>query len=334
VSAPRRTLWVAVACLALAGLGWVLDPARFMGGWLAALALLAGWPLGSMALLLVHALTGGTWGEALRPALRLGVCALPVLLPLLLPYALGLPVLYVWARPGPHPGNPDYLNTGFFALRGVAYLAVWLGLAALVLRGRSLGRIAPVGLFLLALTVSFAAIDTTMSLDVPFASSIWGMVAGTGMVLLALAAAVLATSGPIPPGPRKVVARLLLALAILWTYLDFMQVLVVWQSNLPPEARWYTPRAEGVWGGVRVVLALGHSALPILLLLSPLWQVSPAMLRFVAGLLVAMAVLRSWWDVLPSLHQGIGWIALAGMAGAVGIAWTAARALQSRLHHA
>lgn len=334
MSTSRGTLYAAIACLALAGLGWVQDPPRFMAGWLAALVLLAGWPLGSMALLMAHALTGGEWGETLRPALRLGVCALPVLLPLLLPYALGLPVLYDWARPGPHAGSPTYLDPGFFALRGAAYVAVWLGLAALVLRGRSLGRVAPAGLFLLALTVSFAAIDTTMSLDVPFTSSIWGMVAGSGMVLLALAAAVLATPGRMPPGPRKVVARLLLALAILWTYLDFMQLLIVWQSNLPPDARWYAPRAEGLWGGVRIVLALGHSAVPILLLLSPRWQLSPAVLRFVAGLLVAMAVLRSWWDVLPSLHQGIGWIAVAGMAGALGIAWTAARGLQSRLHHA
>ncbi len=43
-----RTAWgVGVAGLAATALGWLLDPPGFYGGWLAALALFAAWPLGS-----------------------------------------------------------------------------------------------------------------------------------------------------------------------------------------------------------------------------------------------------------------------------------------------
>ena len=79
-----------LAGLLLAALGWALEPAGFYGGWLAAVTLFAAWPLGSMALLMIHALTGGRWGDALQPALRLGVCALPLLLPAALPLIAGL----------------------------------------------------------------------------------------------------------------------------------------------------------------------------------------------------------------------------------------------------
>ncbi len=56
---------------------WLLAPAPFARGWLAALFALLGWPLGSMALLLIHALTGGRWGEAIRLPLLLGTLLLP-----------------------------------------------------------------------------------------------------------------------------------------------------------------------------------------------------------------------------------------------------------------
>ena len=72
-----------------AAVGWVTEPAPFYAGWLAAVRYCS-WALGSMALLLIHALTGGRWGEALRPALRIGMCSLPLLLPAVVPLLAGL----------------------------------------------------------------------------------------------------------------------------------------------------------------------------------------------------------------------------------------------------
>ena len=174
--AERYALACGAAGLAVAATGWVFDAPSFYAGWLAALTLLGAWPLGSMAVLLVHALTGGRWGDALRPALRLGVCTLPLLLPAVLPLGAGLAAIYPWARPdaAQHFGNTFYLNVPFFAARGAAYLAIWFVLGWLVLRARDLAGIAPAGLFLLAVTTTFAAIDTTMSLDPHFTSSIYG----------------------------------------------------------------------------------------------------------------------------------------------------------------
>ena len=336
----RAAFIVGAAGLAVAALGWVSNAPRFYGGWLAAFTLLGAWPLGSMAILMVHSLTGGRWGDALRPALRTGVCALPLLLPAAFPLAGGLASLYAWARPGDaaHLANRFYLNVPFFTVRGVVYLVVWFTLGALVLRSRALHRIAPAGLFLLAMTTTFAAIDTTMSLDPHFVSSIYGMLAAAGMALLALSMAVLLTAAEIAPEVRADFGKLLQALVILWIYLDFMQLLIVWQSDLAVEAPWYLDRSRGVWGAVRIVIALGHFVLPFFLLVSPRLQRSRPVVIGVAALLVVMEILRSWWTVLPSLGETVGWIDAGCMAGVGGIAlgfalWAGRRFVPDGLGH-
>lgn len=335
----RLALLVGVAGLAVAILGWLREPRVFFGAWLAALTVLAGLSLGSVALVLVNALTGGRWGEVVRPALFAGAATVPLLLPAAVPLALGLPDLYAWARPGAHPPNAFYLNVHDFALRAAIYFAIWLVVDALVLGGIALRRIAPPALFLLGLSVSFAAIDTTMSLDPTFTSSIYGMLTACDMALLALSVAVLLTAGSTPPERRADLGKLLLALVILFIYLDFMQLLIVWQSDLASDAPWYLLRSRGYWGALRIVIALGHFVLPFALLLSARMQRSRRVILGVAGLLVAMEVLRAWWTVLPALGRHINWVDIACMVGVGGLAcgvgtWIARRpAIAQRARH-
>jgi hypothetical protein len=337
VRAYRYALPIGIVGLAIAACGWMLQTADFDSGWLAALTLFSAWPLGSIALLLIHSLTGGRWCEVLRPALRVGVCSLPLLLPALIPLAVGLAPLYAWARADAvgHFANAFYLNVPFFAARGAVYLIVWFVLGWLVLFRCRIERFAPAGLLLLAVTTTFAVIDATMSLDPHFTSSIYGMIAATGMVLLAMSMAVLLTAGRATPDQRADLGKLLLALAILWIYLDFMQLLIIWQSGLPMDVPWYLDRSRGVWGGLRIAIVIGHFVLPFFLLLSPRMQRSRAVILSVAALLVAMEILRSWWTVLPALGRSIDWIDLACMVGLGGLAiglgsWTARRQVFAR----
>lgn len=102
-----------------------------------------------------------------------------------------------------------YLNLPFFVGRIVVYSIVWLGLGWFILvalrrDGREVtgdgacnlasARIAPAGLILLAITVTFAAIDTTMSLDPMFASSADGLLAIAEMGLPALSTSIFAAA--------------------------------------------------------------------------------------------------------------------------------------------
>ncbi|MBV9735544.1 MAG: hypothetical protein JO209_06505 [Acidisphaera sp.] len=318
MSRAERNAWIAgVVGLAGALIGWMLAPRAFAFAWLAALIAWIGWPLGSMALLLVHALTGGRWGEAVRPALTGGVLSLPLLLPALVPMLLSLPALYPWlhADLAAHLGNRFYLNAPFFAGRGIVYLVAWFGLAGLMLRalrrGFPLGRLAPAGLIVLALTVTFASMDTTLSLDPEFNSSIFGMLAAASGGLLALAVAVLFTAAD--RHTTDDLGKLLLGIVVLWAYLDFMQILIVWESDLPTEAAWYIRRSSGVWAYVAALIAVLHFALPFALLLSPRLRRTRGGIGAVAALLIAAEILRAWWLVLPAVPRGIGLIDLAAM---------------------
>jgi len=337
----ERAAWIAGG-LGIAGAiaGWILAPGIFAHAWLAALVVFIGWPLGCMGLLLTHALTGGRWGDAIRPQLLAGMATLPLVVPALLPLVGLARALYPWMRPevAAHLTNGFYLNAPFFVGRIVLYLIIWFALATLTMRALRrdptetvLARLAPAGLILLALTGTYATIDATMSLDPQFASSVYGMVEIAAMGLFALSVSILAAALALPPARDYLqeLGRLTLGLVVLWGYLDFVQLLIVWQSNLPHEAPWYLLRLTGGCGIVAAAVAAGHFLLPFFALLFPQVQRSRAGIAAVASLLVLSAILRGWWLVVPASGRAFGFVDVVAMVGLLGIA--AALALRAPL---
>ena len=331
----RRAEWVAwiagVIGLAASIAGWLIDPQAFAYALLAALILAIGWPLGSLALIHVHALTGGEWGYAIRRQLAFGIAALAVVLPAIVPIPFLAPLLYPWMHTDNTHGllNLWYLNPAFFYGRGIAYGIIWFaigGLTLLALRRTDpepmLYRIAPGCLILLALSVTFAAVDSTLSLEPEFKSSVYGMLMSAEGVLFALSLAVLGVllAGPPDPKPREDLGKLMLALTIFWAYLDFMQILIVWNSDLPKEAAWYLHRISSGWAWIAGLIALLHFFLPFFVLLWPQMQRSRRVLAIMAATLVVAAIPRAWWLVLPSSPQGFNWTDVAAMLAVVGLA--------------
>lgn len=313
-------------------IGWIVAPAQFPYAWLAAVTCWIGWPLGSIALILIHALTGGRWGWAIRPQLVTGVVTLPLLLPALLPILFVLHALYPWmqADVAARLNNRFYLNATFFYVRGVIYLIVWLGLGALVLWALRqekpepiLYRIAPPGLILLALTITFAAFDYTLSMEPHFKSSVYGMIVGSEGALLALSIAVMASALAQPSDRSRTMedlGKLMLGLLVFWAYLDFMQLLIIWQSDLPHEADWYVRRTTGGWAIVAAMVAGLHFVLPFFALLWPQVQRSRRAMGWLAMLLVVMEIPRAWWIVIPASGRSLSLVDVAAMLAVLGLA--------------
>lgn len=329
----ERSAWI-VGGLGLLGsvLGWIVAPALFPHAWLAAFICWIGWPLGSMALILIHALTGGRWGFCIRAQLASGIATVPLALPALLPVLFRLDALYPWmhADLAARLDNHFYLNAPFFYARCLVYLIVWIGLGTLVRRALRqqnpeplLYRMAPIGLILLMLTVTFAAIDLTLSLDPHFKSSIYGMLVASESILLALSVAVLGVAAArLPEGRDSIVdlGRLLFALLVLWAYLDFMQVLIIWNSDLPDEASWYLKRLVGGWAIIAVLIALAHFALPFFALIWPQVQRSRAALGALGTLLVLAEIPHAWWVVIPAAGRELSLLDVATMMAILGFA--------------
>jgi hypothetical protein len=322
--------------LALAG-SLLLSPRAFFDAWLAAYLCCLSVPLGALALLMAYDLTGGEWGFALGPLLEAALTTLPLFILFFLPLAVGgLGPLYPWARPSEAASLPNafFLNVPGFAFRAASYFILWclLGLISLrrLRRGllgveRAGSWISGLGLFLLALSVGFAAIDWVMSLQPRWSSSIFGLSLAAYLLSTALAfftvTAVLAGPAAAPGAGdlRARLAHLLLAAVILWAYVEFMQFLMIWEENLAGEITWYLPRLDGGWGGVAVALALGRFVIPFLVLIGRPLKRDRRMLAGICLLLLATSLLDAWWLVLPISPAGFTWIAPAAACGIGGL---------------
>ena len=109
-----------------------------------------------------------------------------------------------------------------------------------------------------------------------------------------------------------------------------MQVLIVWQSDLPNEAPWYIVRSTGGWG---IVGRRGGGVPFRVAFLRPdvaaSCKRSPRGIACVTALLILSEVVRGWWLVVPASGRNFGMVDMLAMLGLIGIA--AALALRAPL---
>jgi hypothetical protein len=335
---PKQwSLAVGVVGLGLCAMGGGGNPAAFFRAYLAAYMFFLGIALGGMVVLMVYHLTGGSWGLMLRRILEAAMRTLPLLVVLFLPIALGLGYLYPWAQPGLIAESPKlqyqqfYLRPTYFWIRAAVYFALWLGMAFWLdrwsreqdrtgnprLAWKSL-QLSAFGAVIYGISIHFASVDWSMSLQPMFHSSIWGPLTAAGQLLSAFAVAlvVLALRIDRPPlaevASRKVrydLGSLLLTLLILWAYLAWFQFMLVWIANMPVDVIYYQPRTSPFWKAVIGAIAVLHFAVPFfLLLMRPIKRNSRAV-AWIAGLILVMQMAFMDYQILPGM---------VGTPGAVG----------------
>ena len=333
------TSWLYVALLVLLAMliwiGWHLDARALLASYLAAWWFVTGALLGGLANVWLHQLTGGDWGEAIRPSLLRAARWLPLACLLFLPVLAGMYLLYPWTTA--HSLQPDtafrraWLSPLAFAARSVTYLLLWSGMAWVETRARqrSSGRAATC-LLLYGFSVSLAAVDWIMSLQPEWYSSVFGWLAVTGQMLAGLALAVMLIDRP---AKRKVLpdlGNLLMMYVMSWAYLAYVQFLIIWAADLPREISWYVQRSAPGWQVVAWTLLALHGALPLMILLSRRAKKAPAILGLLAGSLLIAHLLDCGWLVLPAI-EGMSrhwlWLAPLLMLTICALAWLVLRPL-------
>lgn len=312
----------AIACAATLA-GWWIDRPMFFAAWLVAAWFSLGLVLGALAHGLIHRVTGGAWGEAIRPAVHALAGRLRWMPLAFVPAALGATVLYPWLRDAAWDqglARPGFIHAwlapGFVAMRVVVYLVAGAWFARASKRQRSSGSAAR-ALVVYAVLVSLAAVDLVMSLTPTWSSSVFGWLQAAGQLLggAALCTWLAARSGHEPPVSRgqppvwRDLGNLLLAFVMVQAYLAFMQFLIVWAENLPREISWFVPRLQTGWAGVGIALVLCQFALPLLMLLQRRIKDDPRRLAFVAAWILAAQALDAAWTIVPSVeaHSLHGW---------------------------
>lgn len=313
-------------------LGFFLDRPRFLQAWLTAYLYVLAPALGSLALVMLHNMTGGAWGFAVRRLLEAGMRTLPAMALLFLPVALGVHELYEWSHADVVAHDPilrhkaAYLNVPFFLARALAYFALWAGLALFMVKLserydrrlslkalRKLKTASGFGLAAYVLSMSFAAFDWGMSLEPHWFSTIYGVhfIVGQGLSTLCfaiLAAAFLARHEPfsrwLAPRHFHDLGNLLLAFVMLWAYVSFSQFLIIWSGNLPEEVPWYLTRIGPAWQGLALLLVACHFAAPLAILLVRSSKQNARRLAVLAGALLALRFLDFYWLIAPSFRAG------------------------------
>jgi hypothetical protein len=285
-------------------------------------------PLGSLGFLMLHHLTGGTWGIPIRRILEASTRTMPVMLVLFIPVIIGIPRLYIWAQPAIVAADPileykkPYLNPTWFIVRTLVYFAAWI-LIEVVLNKLSreqdrtgdpslaprMSTISGPSFVVWALFITGAAIDWVMSLEPHWFSTIYGFlfIVISGLAALCFSVLVvrlLADTEPmseaIEPKRMNDLGNLMLALVMLWTYMSFSQFLIIWAGNLKDEIPWYMVRAFGPWAGVAAFLLVFHFAVPFLSLLQRQLKRRVQTLAVIATLILALTLVDVYWLVVPA----------------------------------
>ena len=290
-------------------------------------------PMGCLALLMLHSLTGGWWGYPIRRMLEAGSRTFGLMAVLFLPILAGMwmKVLYPWYPAGPELlDNPNYkfkmayLTPQFFTIRAVIYFVVVMTLAFFLnkwsreqdansdfdveAKNKAEAMSGP-GIILWGLVITFAAVDWVMSLEPKWFSTIYGMIFMIVAVLATMSFMIFnirrkANESPyletITPQHYNDLGNLMLAFTMLWAYLNFSQFLIIWAGNIHDEIPWYMSRAFGPWAKVALILIVLHFALPFLLLLQRNVKRRVERLGRVAILMLVLSMVDVYWLFVPA----------------------------------
>lgn len=295
--------------------------APFAQAWLVAVCAGLGLPLGALALLMIHQLTGGRWGEEAGPALRRIARLLPLMLLCGLPLIAAIELLmpFLTQDPATLPervtGKLNYLQPAWIIFRTLVVAGLWLVALATYSRSR---RWAVWGLIFYMLGLLVFTTDWMQALEPTYYSTIYPVVVAGAQIQGALALAILMLPRGVNGGS---LGKILIGTIVSWSYFAAMQWLITWMGDLPPEAAWYKARTADWWGAVLILMALLFAIVPFFALLRSRVRGDLPALHQVAWVVLAGYAVETIWRIAPAFPaNGLVALALLVMAG---ILWVA-----------
>lgn len=359
------SLVVGLAGLALAIVFGIGHPRGFFESYLLAFLFWLGLSLGSLVLLFIQHLAGGSWGALIARQLEAGAASLPVMALLFVPLLFGLHHVYVWTDAGyvaEHASvaaKTGYLNVPFFIVRAAIYFLIWAAAALLYRRlsqrqdadaahsgrlGYRMKNMAGVFVVIYILTMTLAGIDWAMSLTPTWWSGIYSVIlmasqAITALALIIVTSVSLANRNDsidrlLTPKRLQDLGNLLMAITMFWAYTQVSQLIIQWSNNVVETNTWYVLRFDPQWIGLSAFLLFFGFFAPFGILFSRWVKRKRRALRVMAVWSFLAQLVNLFWFVVPTFGRSgaqVTWLDLFLLVGVGGV-WVAlfARSLASR----
>lgn len=355
----------AVALLIAVVLGFTGRSEAFFQSYLYTYLFWLGLSLGSLFLIFIVHLAGGSWGALIVRPLEAAASAVPLFALLFLPIVFGMADLYPWTDAAYVASEPtvaaksEYLNTPFFLVRAVIIFAVFTFGAYLYRRlgrrqddhpetsertGYRMKNVSGVWVVTYILTMTFAAFDWAMSVTPTWFSGIYPGIVMAGQVVSALAMIILvmvslARFNPtidklLTPKRLQDLGNLLMAVIMFWAYTHVSQLIIQWSNNIVETASWYTLRFGPEWIGLSTFLLFFGFFAPFMILFSRWVKRTRRALSIVAVWALVVQLLDYYWLLVPAFGRPGFQVTLLDVLLLVGLGgiWLAAvaRALATR----
>lgn len=287
--------------------------------------------LGGLFFTAIQHVTKAGWSVNVRRVAEALTSFLPYAVVGALVLFIGGPKLYEWFHPSEMAKDPlllhksGYLNPTFFAIRLLLFFGLWLWFSK-VMVGRSLAQDktgdeslthkqvgTAIGfLFSFAFSYSFFSVDTLMSLEPHWFSTIFGVYCFAGLFQSTMAFMILTILylkkkgklvGYVNENHLHDLGKFMFAFTVFWAYIAFSQYMLIWYANMPEETFFYLPRLSPGWVCVSVALLLFKFIVPFLALL-PRWaKRTPAHLAVISILILIMQYVDIYWLTYPKLNS-------------------------------
>lgn len=347
-SIGRIALIIGIIGLALSVVGYFIDSKQFFFSYLTSFAFWASVGLGGLFFTMLHHVSGAKWSTSILRISQAAMSVLPIMFILFIPIILGIKELYEWssAEAISHnsvlAGKTGYLNISGFVIRSIIYFAAW-GILSYLLNmysskqdsgedtTKQLRIVSAPGMFVFALSISFAAFDWLMSLDPMWYSTIFGGYYFSGSFVIILAFLIITANyfkksgvleNEIGQSQFADLGKLFFGFLVFWAYIGGAQYFFIWYANIPEETVWFLHRWEGSWKTVSLLLIFGHFLIPFVSLVFFNTKRSRKILLFFAIWIFIFHYIDMYWLVGPVLHHGsanLSWLDLAAFFGIGGI---------------
>ena len=334
--------------LALSVFGYFTNSKQFYFSYLTSFAFWASLGLGGLFFTMLHYISGAKWSTAIVRIAQAAMSVLPLMFIFFVPIIFGIKELYEWssaealAHNAVLAGKSGYLNISGFVTRSVIYFIAWGVLAYLINMYsrrqddgedtiKQLRIVSGPGMFVFAMSISFAAFDWLMSLDPMWYSTIFGGYYFSGSFVAILAFLIILANylrknivleNAILQSHFADLGKLFFGFLVFWAYIGGAQYFFIWYANIPEETIWFLHRWEGSWKTVSVLLIFGHFLIPFVSLVFYNTKRSRKILLFFAIWILIFHYIDMYWLVGPTLHHGsahFSWLDIVTFFGIGGI---------------